>query len=297
LIFTAEDAEILIFAAKAQRARRLIERINMGKFKILMLLSLLLIALIACAGCRQKSYAGLTLEEVFSDQNVRQLADAAANGNTDEINTLIAKGVNVNATGEYGITPLWWSLTVYAQTANQRCYDGFAYLLKNGADPNLPVTGLYDNVMYLAAEVNDPRFLEAAINASGEVNQVSARGTPIFGAIMGQNQSNIDLLVAHGANLNVRCGSFEETPLMLAANLQDYANVYYFLMHGADPTLKRESGQTIIWNIEKDNGRISPQSDAYQWMQKVIDLLKQKGIRPQDSDMKNLPPSAQIVKW
>lgn len=250
----------------------------------------------------ERSYAGLTLKEVFPDPAVRQLADAAAGGNTAEINKLIARGFNVNAAGKYGITPLYWALLVYTETADPRyvnfpskaadarCYDGFADLLEKGANPNIQIKGEgLDNVMYSAANASDPRFLEAAIKAGGDVNLVSVRGTPIFGAIMGLNQTNVHLLVAKGANLNVQqSDQFRETPMMAAADLGNYEDVYYFLTHGADPTLQRASGQTIFGNIIGDAGRLRPQAEM--WREKVIAWLKERGFKPHASDLKNLPP-------
>ncbi len=269
---------------------------------LLAIISLVAIEIMARTSSERR-YAGLTLREVFPNQKARQLADAAANGDTKKISRLLAAGINVNTTGKYGITPLWWSLIVYTETADprfapsgivydeandSRCYRGFAYLLKEGANPNIQVTGLYDNVMYSAADASDPRFLAAAIKAGGDVNLKGVRGTPIFGAI-GANGDNVRLLVTKGANLNILdTKELGEPPMMAAAALGDYNDVYYFLIHGADPSIKCSSGQTVFWDLIKDASRLRPRAEA--WRKKVMTWLKRHGFRPCASDMKNLPP-------
>jgi hypothetical protein len=65
-------------------------------------------------GCEERLFAGLTLTETFPDEAVHQLAGAAANGDTNQIDQLIAKGSNVNAQGKYGVTPLWWAFSTFA---------------------------------------------------------------------------------------------------------------------------------------------------------------------------------------
>jgi len=255
---------------------------------IFIFLNLLVLIFAINVSGEERIYAGLTLTEIFPDQAVRQLAVAAENGDINEINKLIKQGVKVNYAGKYGITPLWWPLTAFYYTSNPKCYDGFACLLKNGADPNVQIKGGYDNVMYVAAEVNDTRFLAAAVNAGGNVNLVSkpdlslssaplsAGATPIFGAILIQSRANIQFLVSHGANLNVRESNFGNTPMMCAGMLNDFEDVYYLLLKGADPTIKNNSGLTIIWCTA--HSRVSLQSDAGKWLLKVIDLLQKKGV-------------------
>lgn len=239
-----------------------------------------------------RSYAGLTAKEVFPDPNVRQLAEAAADGEAAKVKRLIAAGVKVDGAGKYGVTPLWWTLNVYYYTRDAQCYKTFVALLKAGANPNIRTGRQYDNVMYSAADVRDPRFLSAAVKAGGNVNLRSARGTPIFAALDGPWHRNIRFLISKGANLNVmdvlHDHGMGETPMMAAADLGDYADVYLLLRHGADPTIKCSSGQTIYWNILSDAGRLTPAAEA--WRQRVIKWLAKRGFRPHKYDMKNLPP-------
>lgn len=199
-------------------------------------------------GCEDKLQAELTLEETFPDQTIRKLANAAANGDTNQIDQLISQGANVNAQGKFDITPLWWAFMA-------RNYGGFVHLLQKGANPNLQMKGSHDNVMYASAMVNDSRFLEAAIKAGGDVNLVNEPDktlpsnkssiregeTPLFGALYSETRTNLDLLLANGANINFQ-DSNSETILYLAHN---YTMMYYLLTKGADPTLTNKWGHTF----------------------------------------------------
>lgn len=242
-------------------------------------ITLLFCVLTLSAGCEQR-HAGLTLHEAFPDSAVRQLAKAAASGKTNEIDRLIGQGVSLNSRGNYRLTPLWWSLIC-------ENFPGFSHLLSKGADPNLQFDGNYDNVLYVAAMDADSRFLAATIKAGGNVNlvciitnnggisSVSEGTTPLFGAIVGLNRSNVDLLITNGANINFqdRNGT---TVLMFASFANDFDIAYDLLSNGADPKLKDKWGHTMMWSVKKS--RVAPGSDEYQWRQKVIDLLKEKGI-------------------
>ncbi len=223
------------------------------------------------SGCADgnRRYGGMTVAEAFPDSAVRELAKAAATGQNTIVDELINKGTDVNATGTKGVTPLWWSIIVYD-------FAGFAHLLDNGANPNIQPIG-HQNVMDLAAMAKDPEFLDAAIKAGGDVNLVSRFDgtTPIFSAIIGRDLRNIEQLVSHGADLNFQDPT-GKTPLIAAADINGFDMVYYLLTRGADPTLRTRTGQTVLFSIK--NNRIDPKSEGFRWRQKVIDLLKAKGV-------------------
>jgi uncharacterized protein len=243
-------------------------------------INILFFLLITCAGCEGTSSAGITLKECFQDSSIRELADAASSGNIQKVDRLINSGIDVNSVGTYGITPLWWAMS-------RHNFEGFNHLLDKGANPNVQIGGGHRNVMDLAAITGDSRYLEAAIRAGGNVNLVyqpdkSVRyitpfdgETPLFSAIIPGNKHNIELLISKGANLNFQNPN-GVTPMMKAANINAFDIVYDLLIKGADPTLKDNTGNTIVWSIK--NNRISPESEGYKWREKVVELLKEKGM-------------------
>jgi len=207
---------------------------------------------------------------VFADRKVAELAIAAAEGNTKTIDRLLAEGAKINATGQYGQTPLFWSLYAHNKT-------GFQHLLEHGADPNAHDQN-GDGVMHLAAEDEDSDYLRLALAQKGDPNLRDTRGvfpTPIFRALQPLRSDNLKLLIASGADMNYRDAS-EQTPMMSAANANQYEKVYVLLVAGADYMKKNVWGNTIVRNIEH-NG-FDKSTDVGGWRDKVIDFLRQRGV-------------------
>jgi len=207
---------------------------------------------------------------IFADKKVAELAVAAAKGDIQAVDRSVADGVNINAVGEYGQTPLFWPLYAHNKT-------GFQLLLEHGADPNARDQN-GDGVMHLAAEDEDPDYLRLALAHRGDPNLRDTRGvfpTPIFRAMRPLRNDNLKLLVAAGADINYRDVS-AETPMVSAADLSHYDKVYILLMAGADYKLTDVWGKTIVRRIERSS--FDEAADTGHWRDKVIDFLRQHGV-------------------
>jgi ankyrin repeat protein len=199
------------------------------------------------------------------------LAKAAGRGDLKEITRQIGAGANVNAVGQHNITPLWWA--AWAEN-----FEGFAALLKQGADPNADRPEGCP-IMYLLAELKDPRFLEAALKQGGDPNRRDIRSgeTPLFPAIVYGYHRHVELLVDSGADLNAQMPISRETPAMTAIGARgDYQMVHYLLQKGANPGLRNSDGRTLADTIEFV--RIIPNGSNVVWRDKVIGFLRGKGI-------------------
>jgi hypothetical protein len=139
--------------------------------------------------------AFMSIETMFPDEWVRELAEVAAAGHLGEVDRLVAEGVGVNARGNQGATPLLWSM---------RNLQGFQKLLSLGADANA-VFGDGSSVLHWAATGKNPAFLELALRHGGNPNLVAGtRGeTPLFRAVGAQRKA-IELLLSAGADVNAR---------------------------------------------------------------------------------------------
>lgn len=207
---------------------------------------------------------------IFENQEVADLAIAAAKGDVEQMARLVSDGVDINASGEYGQTPLFWAF--YAHNKN-----GFAFLLKHGADPNARDEN-GDGMIHLAAADEDPTYLRLALDHGGDPNLRDTRGifpTPIFRAIEPIKNDNLKLLIDRGANVDFRDAA-GETPIMAAADLNNYSKVYLLLVCGADFRLKDFGGNSIIWNIE--HASFDEAGDTGHWRTKVVAFLRQHGI-------------------
>ena len=67
-----------------------------------------------------------------------------------------------------------------------------------------------------------------------------------------------------------------QTPMVYASNINQYEMVYMMMEAGGDPMIKDNYRYTILYNIYK--GVINKKSDGYQWMLKVKEKLRERGI-------------------
>jgi ankyrin repeat protein len=198
------------------------------------------------------------------------LAEAAGCGDANKINRLVAAGANVNVTGQHEITPLWWALWT-------RNLEGFEALLDNGANPNARRAERY-SIMYLTADMEDSKFLAAALKHGGNPNLLDGQSgwPPLYPATLHDYKENIDLLLAAKADVNFQDSISGQTLPMLSMARADYKLIYKLFQNGADLTLKDRFGNTLADTIELRSINASNNDDP--WRAKVLEILKSKGV-------------------
>lgn len=237
------------------------------KFISLMSIAVLLLG---CA-MQSKAFGSKGASKYFVDEQTLQVAEAAAEGDIEKIQTLKDKGANIDGIGKDGVTPLLWALS----QGNKK---GVEALLSLGADPNHQ-TEDGDSMMSLASQMTDHDFLRLAVKYKGNPNLTLANGpprSPLMAAIGPGGLDNVKTLLQAGANINYQDPVTGDTPLMQAGDLNQFDIVYYLLEQGADYKLKNKFGNTIVYDIEMNN--IDPKSQGYTWRQKVIEYLRSKNI-------------------
>jgi uncharacterized protein len=218
---------------------------------------------------RQELVAFMSLETMFPDTKVRALARAAGRGNIRQIEKLVSEGVDVNARGTQGATPLFWAM---------RNYRGFKRLLELGADPNV-VYADGNHVMIASTELRDRRILQSALEHGGNPNLAtgdSFGNTPIFEA-MSTGFDVVDLLLAHGADIDA-IDKFGSSPVLVAAGRGDFEAVYNLLERGADYRLKNQNGRDLASRVAATVGKIRPGTKFETWQIKVIEWLRERGV-------------------
>ncbi len=222
---------------------------------------------------RETVIAYMSPKTMFPDPQVRALAIAASRGDIKKIDQLVKQGVDVNARGTSGATPLFPAM------ANVR---GFEHLLELGADPNVLYgeNGKNGSIMHFAVMHKNPEILKLALQYGGDPNlpEGATRSTPIFEAMGPDHKDKIPILIAAGANIDARELN-GDTPVMVAAELSQYDTVYDLLQRGADYTIKnRFTGNTLADVIAFDRRTIDRKSNGFRWMEKVIAWLSQEGV-------------------
>lgn len=212
--------------------------------------------------------AFMSLETMFPDHEVRLLASAAGKGQLDEVDRLVAEGVDVNATGTQNATPLFWSM---------RSLSGFTKLLELGADPNVIFLD-GGSVMHWAARADNAEYLEAALRHEGNPNLVGGafKRTPLFEAI-GSEARSIELLLDAGADINARSEN-GDTTVMVAAGRGRFDTVYLLLTHGASYSATNYSGVGLTDRIADKNGAMDPDHGLSRWLDRVIKWLHERGV-------------------
>lgn len=240
--------------------------------KRLMLLVAIGITLTACSDSK------LSARKLFPDKLERNLAEAAAAGNTNLIDNLLSKGVDVNSTGEEGVTPLAWALLKQNKV-------GFEYLLKRGADPNVRLDEK-NTLLFYAVKMEDSFFLETALKHGGDPNQrkkwldgdISLLWYTTTTAV--PKPDKVKILIQYGADVNEqRHGNI----ISSCAMKNDYENVYIFLEAGAPFSTNREPS-SLLYCLE--DRAVHPDDPEYAWRNKVVDFLRERGIEVNPKEWK-----------
>lgn len=258
-------------------------------------LEALLVASLSTTGCAfgsdQPSNASGRISEIFFEPNALALAKAAEHGDAKTMERLLKQGVNMDSSGKLGITPAWWAI-------RNRNKEGFAWLLDHGANPNPNVESI--TIMEMAAGYEDSSFLEIALRHKPDLKLVSGftGKSPLNTAIDYNRQHNLELLIKAGADMNQEQGG--GLPISRAAGLARYDFVFLMLKAGADPTVTLPDGRNrLVTTI--GTAVLDPDRDAYEWRERVIRLLREKGIsatKPtrEPARTKPLPPDLQPPK-
>lgn len=229
------------------------------------------------------------VRSIFKDAQVAALANAAARGDVRTIDRLVRDGVNINAEGDEGWTPLAYATL----SLNKR---GFEKLLQLGADPNHMGTGvpIGGTVMTMVAQADDRFFLEKAVEYGGDINVRGTQGgrTPIWHAILARRMKNLTFLIEKGADLDAP----EETgwtALVNAMAITNYEAAMLLFEGGADWRAeihiggvwrdgKREGGEKVnamVHYLVKYTNSRGPDKKSKVWelRTKMIQMLHGRG--------------------
>jgi uncharacterized protein len=209
-------------------------------------------------------------EEFFKPRYQLALATAAAAGRTAEMEVLVNRGAKVNFQGIGGMTALIWAL-------GHQSKEGVSWLLMHGADPNLVYAPDGNSSVTIAAMADDPWYLEQMLARGGNPNYQNPinKHTPLMNAIVPVHPDNAKALLAAGADPNT-FDNLGYPALFNAAANQRYEMVYDMLEAGADPFFSRNGRNSLVWLIQRSP--VKPGSPAYEWLTKVKDVLRQKGL-------------------
>jgi ankyrin repeat protein len=211
----------------------------------------------------------MTVRDAFPDERVARLVSAAARGDLDGMDAQIRAGADVNYVGTDGISPLLW---VVVEGRRRADLSGAEHLLKSGANPNYRDEKRKASAMALAAGGDSPQILELLLKYKGDPNLIGPENDPLLFVAVGESRRrNIDLLLQHGADINIHRNN-GDTAAVFAASLGDFDLVAHFLEQGLNYDLQRLARTVEII-------RVPPNSEAQRWKDKVIAMLKERGAK------------------
>ncbi len=177
------------------------------------------------------------VHKVFADPRIADLAEAAAEGDTQAVRRL-AQGADLGARGDKQVTLLQWALL-------NRSMDGLKALLDAGANPAEPgMDGA--TVVHMAAMAEDPAYLQALLaqKADPDTPHGETRATPLSAALMGERTAQFRALLAAGADPNLadRMGN---AALHVAGKINEPGLALELLKAGADAQARNAQGVTF----------------------------------------------------
>lgn len=108
-----------------------------------------------------------------------------------------------------------------------------------------------------------------------DIYELGPNGPILFWLVQSEEYDKAQALLNAGADINVR-GAFAMTPAIWAATSDDWNGVLFLIQNGADLTLYGTNGVTVAYLAE--SSRLKLDSERGQKLQKVRDILKQRGL-------------------
>ena len=168
-----------------------------------------------------------------------RLAEAAKNGDTEAVRTLLREGVPVNTPPPDGVTALHWAALGDDTEMADLLIRGGA--LVNAAD-HYDVTPLS-----LACTNASPAMVETLVEAGANPNAARATGeTILMTCARGGVVDAVNPLLARGVDLNAKEASHGQTALMWAAWEGHTQVVGALIEHGADVDARTTTGYTAL---------------------------------------------------
>lgn len=220
----------------------------------------------------------------FRNPKDAALAEAAAQGDLDQMEALFSQGANANAKGVDDVDMLYWSYVWDSKS-------GFAKLLKFGADP-LRDPPRRKAIAFEATDADDPGYLRILLEQGLDPNTTSTEGgikTLLMQASSAGRLQQVDLLMKYCADLNWSDGQFGHNAALAAASLKKWGVVRRLLEAGYSYDLER-----LGWGVDADFQRISPKSFPvkHQNLLRVISMLEKRGVVFPLYDGSPAPPAA-----
>jgi ankyrin repeat protein len=177
----------------------------------------------------------------------------------------LASSLDINQTFERGMTFLMWSIAQGKFAATET-------LLSLGADPNIPVEGIYP--LKIAVIHDDIQLLRTLIRYV-DINQKINESPVWFETMYAHNWDHMHLFLDKGADVNAT-KKFGDSAIMILARLKQYGQVLALIERGADITAGLNTTASFAYGVQVHvPDEASPE---FENRAKVVRMLEEKGI-------------------
>ncbi len=179
-------------------------------------------------------YYNRTHKKYFQDKKVQQFCWYIRRGKIDKLKQLLDEGVDINARGSNGLTPLIW--LIYYNFKTKKILRSLKFLLENGADPFVEFEKMYDyNFVQLASAIKSPEYLRIFLGLkkiTPEEIDDKTNYSVLSTAIYHNRFTQFKMLIDYGVNTNWKDEITGENILNIESHHWKYA--YHLLKAGAD---------------------------------------------------------------
>jgi ankyrin repeat protein len=177
---------------------------------------------VACVAALAFCGAGFAAEKQNSP-----LLDAAMEGDSGAVRSLLKKKVDVNAATPDGTSVLHW-------VVRRDDLESAVLLIKAGADVRR-ANSLGVTPLALACTNGNGKLTKALLDAGADANATDRTGeTMLMAAASSGSEAAVKELLDHGAKVDAREPAFQQTALMFAARKDRSAVIKTLIEHGAD---------------------------------------------------------------
>lgn len=214
-----------------------------------------------------------------ANAQINQLEDAARSGDLKKLSALINSGIDVNAKGSDGQTPLMAAAAMGNTHAMEMLMGAGARVDEPGADGK--------TALMKAIHTGQDDSVDLLLKNGADVNHAdNDKNTPLMLAIDDGRQAMVTTLVGAKANLDVQQKD-GKTALMLAVEKGDDATVTALMQAGANPSIPDNNGKTALVGLIQDahaNGKTPNLSIA----KALIKASKPADLNKLDADGKTV---------
>lgn len=212
--------------------------------------------------------------DLFADPKVAALAKALERTDLTKAEQLLREGVDINATGQKGITLPTWTMLSKNKVS-------FRWLLEHGANHNY-VPEEDRGVLFWASAIDDADWLEMLLEHKADPNlkrkgNIYSVEVPLDEAILHKRIKNLELLIKAGADVNfpIPPNDGGGTRAVDAASIGWLEGVYMLLEAGADYRPRTVGGWDLTYEVIRRSEGLN--TDDTIWCNKVLRLLQERG--------------------